>query len=48
MDEFEIDDGEPNKIDHVLFLVHGIGSVCDLRFRAVEEVGKNYSFLITH
>ena len=40
MDEFVIDDGEPEKVDHVLFLVHDIGSVCDLKFRSVEEVGE--------
>lgn len=40
LDEFNIDDGEPETIDHLLFLVHGIGSVCDLKFRTVEEVGK--------
>lgn len=39
MDEFHIEDGEPEKVDHLLFLVHGIGSVCDLKFRSVEEVG---------
>ncbi|KAJ3640114.1 hypothetical protein Zmor_003430 [Zophobas morio] len=38
MDEFDIDEGEPEKVDHLLFLVHGIGSVCDLKFRTVEEV----------
>lgn len=38
--EFNIDEGEPEKVDHLLFLVHGIGSVCDLKFRTVEEVGK--------
>ncbi|XP_034937125.1 phospholipase DDHD2 isoform X2 [Chelonus insularis] len=38
VDEFNIDEGEPEKIDHLLFLVHGIGSVCDLKFRTVEEV----------
>ncbi|XP_008214633.1 SEC23-interacting protein isoform X2 [Nasonia vitripennis] len=38
LDEFNIDDGEPEKVDHLLFLVHGIGSVCDLKFRSVEEV----------
>ncbi|XP_042209515.1 SEC23-interacting protein-like [Homarus americanus] len=36
-EDFEIEDGEAEKVDHLLFLVHGIGSVCDLRFRAVEE-----------
>lgn len=39
VDEFTIDEGEPEKVDHLLFLVHGIGSVCDLKFRTVEEVG---------
>lgn len=38
LDEFHIEDGEPEKVDHLLFLVHGIGSVCDLKFRTVEEV----------
>ncbi|CAH0562166.1 unnamed protein product [Brassicogethes aeneus] len=38
MDEFDIDEGEPATVDHVLFMVHGIGSVCDLKFRTVEEV----------
>ncbi|XP_055323400.1 uncharacterized protein LOC129578613 isoform X2 [Sitodiplosis mosellana] len=37
-DEFAIDDGEPEQIDHLLFMVHGIGSACDLKFRKVEEV----------
>ncbi|XP_054005180.1 SEC23-interacting protein isoform X3 [Hylaeus anthracinus] len=38
VDEFHIEDGEPEKVDHLMFLVHGIGSVCDLKFRTVEEV----------
>ncbi|GJQ67816.1 hypothetical protein Trydic_g21102 [Trypoxylus dichotomus] len=33
-----IDEGEPEQIDHLLFMVHGIGSGCDLKFRPVEEV----------
>lgn len=40
VDEFNIEDGEPEKIDHVLFMVHGIGAACDLKFRSVEEVGE--------
>lgn len=32
--------GEPNKIDHLVFVVHGIGPVCDLRFRSIVECGK--------
>ncbi|KAF2879623.1 hypothetical protein ILUMI_26536 [Ignelater luminosus] len=38
MDEFDIDEGEPAIVDHLLFIVHGIGAVCDLKFRTVEEV----------
>ncbi|XP_077498226.1 phosphatidic Acid Phospholipase A1 isoform X2 [Amblyomma americanum] len=32
-----IDEGEPSQIDHLVFVVHGVGSVCDFRFRSVEE-----------
>lgn len=39
-EDFEIEDGECEQVDHLLFLVHGIGSVCDLRFRAVEQCGE--------
>lgn len=38
IDDFQIDDGDCDKVDHLLFMVHGIGSVCDLKFRTVEEV----------
>lgn len=27
----DIDEGEPEKIDHLVFLIHGIGELCDLR-----------------
>ncbi|KAK9889140.1 hypothetical protein WA026_004410 [Henosepilachna vigintioctopunctata] len=37
VDEFDIDEGEPEKVDHILFMVHGIGSVCDLKLRTVQE-----------
>ncbi|XP_014668792.1 PREDICTED: SEC23-interacting protein-like, partial [Priapulus caudatus] len=37
VDEIVIDDGEAARIDHLVFVVHGIGSVCDLRFRDVIE-----------
>lgn len=40
LDEFDIPDGEPETVDHILFLVHGIGKFCDLKFRPVTEVGK--------
>ncbi|KAH9363140.1 hypothetical protein HPB48_011892 [Haemaphysalis longicornis] len=32
-----IEEGEPAQIDHLVFVVHGVGSVCDFRFRSVEE-----------
>lgn len=31
----EIPDGEPDKVDHLVFMVHGIGPACDLRFRSI-------------
>ncbi|KAL0269540.1 UNVERIFIED_CONTAM: hypothetical protein PYX00_007241 [Menopon gallinae] len=36
-DDFDIDDGESPRVDHLVFVVHGIGSVCDLKFRTIEE-----------
>nr|XP_046206914.1 phospholipase DDHD2-like isoform X7 [Oncorhynchus gorbuscha] len=31
----EIPDGEPETIDHLVFMVHGIGPACDIRFRSI-------------
>lgn len=45
LDSFDIRDGEPTVVDHLVFLVHGIGSVCDLRFRSVVEVVDDFRFL---
>ncbi|XP_069140492.1 phospholipase DDHD2-like [Argopecten irradians] len=37
-EDFEsIQDGEPNQVDHLVFMVHGIGSFCDVKFRNVVE-----------
>nr|XP_006111499.1 SEC23-interacting protein [Pelodiscus sinensis] len=36
-DPDEIPDGEMSQIDHLVFMVHGIGPVCDLRFRSIVE-----------
>ncbi|XP_029466387.1 SEC23-interacting protein isoform X2 [Rhinatrema bivittatum] len=33
----EIPDGEMPLVDHLVFMVHGIGPVCDLRFRSIVE-----------
>lgn len=38
--DFDIDEGESRQVDHLVFVVHGIGSVCDLRFRSIVECGK--------
>lgn len=32
--------GEPEKVDHVVFMVHGIGPACDLRFRSIIQCGR--------
>ncbi|XP_035256346.1 SEC23-interacting protein [Anguilla anguilla] len=36
-DHDEIPDGELPQADHLVFMVHGIGPVCDLRFRTMVE-----------
>ncbi|XP_072280815.1 SEC23-interacting protein [Pyxicephalus adspersus] len=36
-DHDEIPDGEVPQADHLVFMVHGIGPVCDLRFRSMVE-----------
>lgn len=47
VDEFNIEDGEPEQINHLLFMVHGIGAGCDLKFRSVEEVGKEHKTIVS-
>lgn len=32
--------GEPEKVDHLVFMVHGIGPACDLRLRSIIQGGK--------
>jgi len=32
--------GEPIQVDHLVFVVHGIGPGCDLRFRNIVECGR--------
>lgn len=36
-DHDEVPDGELSTVDHLVFMVHGIGPVCDLRFRSMIE-----------
>lgn len=33
----EIPNGEPLQIDHLVFVVHGIGPACDIRFRSIVQ-----------
>ncbi|XP_061871935.1 phospholipase DDHD2 [Colius striatus] len=33
----EIPSGEPEQIDHLVFVVHGIGPACDIRFRNIVQ-----------
>ncbi|XP_026527117.1 phospholipase DDHD2 [Notechis scutatus] len=33
----EIPHGEPTQIDHLVFVVHGIGPACDIRFRSIVQ-----------
>ncbi|XP_042344456.1 phospholipase DDHD2 [Plectropomus leopardus] len=49
----EIPDGEPEKVDHLVFMVHGIGPACDLRFRSIIQCVNDFrsaslSLLATH
>lgn len=32
--------GEPLQIDHLVFVVHGIGPACDIRFRSIVQCGR--------
>ena len=32
---------EPETVNHLVFVVHGIGSWCDLKFRKVTECGES-------
>lgn len=40
LDEFTIEQGESQRVDHLLLMVHGIGAACDLKMRSVDEVGE--------
>ncbi|XP_037536383.1 phospholipase DDHD2 [Nematolebias whitei] len=49
----EIPDGEPENVDHLVFMVHGIGPACDLRFRSIIQCVNDFrsaslSLLTTH
>ncbi|KPU73583.1 uncharacterized protein Dana_GF14409, isoform B [Drosophila ananassae] len=45
LDDFTIEQGESQRVDHLLFMVHGIGSACDLKMRPVEEVVDDFRII---
>ncbi|ODN04128.1 Phospholipase DDHD2 [Orchesella cincta] len=36
-DEMEVEDGEAAQVDHLVFVVHGIGPICDFKLRNIVE-----------
>ncbi|CAL8071841.1 unnamed protein product [Orchesella dallaii] len=36
-DEMEVEDGESAQVDHLVFVVHGIGPICDFKLRNIVE-----------
>lgn len=44
LEEWTIEDGESEQVDHLMFMVHGIGAACDLKFRTVEQVGESFAW----
>ncbi|XP_062131400.1 mucin-2 isoform X2 [Drosophila sulfurigaster albostrigata] len=45
LNDFKIQQGESQRVDHLLFMVHGIGSACDLKMRNVEEVVDDFRII---
>ncbi|XP_063787601.1 phospholipase DDHD2 isoform X2 [Pseudophryne corroboree] len=41
----EILPGEPAQIDHLVFMVHGIGPACDLQFRSIVQCVNDFRFV---
>jgi len=44
--DFDIEEGESRQVDHLIFVVHGIGTVCDMRFRSIIECGELSRFYV--
>ena len=38
----DIPDGEDMVCDHLVFVIHGIGGACDIKFRPIHEVVDSY------
>merc|ERR1719244_5740 len=43
----DIPDGETQEVDHLCFVVHGIGAACDIRFRPIAEVVDGFRDLVS-
>merc|ERR1719244_1725761 len=43
----DIPDGETEQVDHLCFVVHGIGAACDIRFRPIAEVVDGFRDLVS-
>lgn len=41
VEEIEVEDGESSQVDHLVFVVHGIGPICDFKLRNIVEAGMN-------
>ncbi|XP_069474041.1 phospholipase DDHD2 isoform X2 [Ambystoma mexicanum] len=41
----EIFSGEPSQVDHLVFMVHGIGPACDLQFRSIIQCVRDFRFI---
>ncbi|XP_044740979.1 phospholipase DDHD2 [Chrysoperla carnea] len=47
-DIFDIDEvGEDDNIDHLIFMVHGVGSRCDLKFRSLVQVVNDFRQILS-
>ncbi|CAB1315217.1 unnamed protein product [Coregonus sp. 'balchen'] len=42
----EIPEGEPDQVDHLVFMVHGIGPTCDIQLRGVVQCGFSNSTVL--
>ncbi|KAG5272337.1 hypothetical protein AALO_G00164350 [Alosa alosa] len=43
--QLDVPEGEPETVDHLVFMVHGIGPACDLRMRTLIQCGESHTHL---
>ncbi|KAG7476851.1 hypothetical protein MATL_G00087200 [Megalops atlanticus] len=44
----DVPEGEPEMVDHLVFMVHGIGSACDLKFRSIIQCVNDFRSASLH